>query len=275
MFIEPGITGLPINRQCKLLGLSKSTYYYNAAGESSENLLLMKVIDEIFTKYPYYGKHRITVVINRDYNLGIVVNVKRVQRLMRLMGLEAIYAKPNLSKPAKNHVIHPYLLRGVKVLYPNQVWATDITYVRMNNGFLYLVAIMDWYSRYVISWQLSNSMDVFFCLNALEKALKIEKPMIFNSDQGSQFTSNVFTGLLKEHGINISMNGKGRCHDNIFVERLWRSVKQEEVYLHDYMSVLEAEQNIGKYFEFYNEKRRHQSLGYDTPMNVYQKGIIC
>ena len=274
MLIEPGIVGLPISQQCELLGLSKSTYYYESAGESSENLLLMRIIDEIFTKHPYYGKHRITVAINKDYKPGFIVNVKRVQRLMRLMGLEAIYAKPNLSKAAKNHIIYPYLLRGVKVLHPDHVWATDITYIRMNNGFLYLVVIMDWYSRYVISWQLSNSMDVVFCTNALEQALERGKPIIFNSDQGSQFTSNVFTGLLKEYGINISMNGKGRCHDNIFVERLWRTVKQEEVYLHDYMTVLEAEQNIAKYFEFYNKERRHQSLGYETPMDVYKKGII-
>lgn len=275
MLIEPGLSEIAIARQCDLLNLSRSTYYSEPAGESFENLLLMKVIDELFTYYPFYGKRRITETINRDYRLDFVVNVKRIQRLMKLMGLEAICAKPNLSKPNKNHLIYPYLLRGLKVVHSDQVWATDITYIRMNSGFLYLVAIMDWYSRYVIAWQLSNSMDVFFCTQALEYALQTGKPRIFNSDQGSQFTSNAFTGILKEYDVNISMNGKGRCHDNIFVERLWRSVKQEEVYIHDYTTVIEAEQRLGNYFEFYNKKRRHQSLGYETPYTVYQKGLAC
>ena len=273
MLIEPGIVELPIRRQCDLLDLSKSTYYYEPTGESSQNLLLMRIIDEIYTKHPFYGKDRITETINRKYKPGFVVNVKRVRRLMRLMGLEAIYAKPNLSKPGKNHTIYPYLLRNVNVLHPDQAWATDITYVRMHNGFLYLVVIMDWYSRYVISWQLSNSMNVDFCIRALEQALETRTPTIFNSDQGSQFTSNIFIRLLKEHRVQISMTGKGRCFDNIFVERLWRSVKQEEVYLNDYMTVLEAEQRIGRYFEFYNKERFHQSLDYETPFDVYTKGL--
>ncbi len=274
MIIEPGLAQVPISRQCELVGLPTSTYYYQPATESDENLLLMRLIDEIYTDKPFYGKRRITVRLNNDYNLGFDVNKKRVCRLMALMGLEAIYPKPNLSKAAKNHIIFPYLLRGKKITHSDQVWAADITYIRMNKGFLYLIAIIDWYSRYVISWQLSNTMDVNFCLQALKEGLETNRPIIFNTDQGSQFTSHAFTGLLKEHGIDISMNGKGRCLDNVFVERLWWSLKHEEVYLTDYLSVLEAEQRIGKYFEFFNHERRHQALDYKTPFEVYMEGKI-
>ncbi len=275
MLIEPKISEFTIAQQCKLLGLPKSTLYYKPLGETSENLMVMRAIDEIYTECPFYGKRRMTVNINKNYDLGFKVNIKRVGRLMDHMCIQALYPKPNLSKPGKGHLIYPYLLRGAKIVYPNQVWATDVTYVRMNNGFLYLIVIMDWFSRHVISWELSNTMDVNFCIRALEKALATGKPIIFNSDQGSQFTSIAFTALLKKYGIDISMNGKGRCHDNIFVERLWRTVKQEEIYLNDYLTVQEAAHRIGTYFEFYNFKRYHQSLDYNTPFDVYQKGEIC
>jgi putative transposase len=200
---------------------------------------------------------------------GHRVNPKRVRRLMRLMGLEAIRPKPRLSKPASGHRIYPYLLRDLAIIRPNQVWATDITYIRLRQGFVYLVAIMDWYSRYVVAWELSNSLDTGFCLSALDWALKAARPEIFNSDQGSQFTSDAFTRRLKDHGIQISMDGRGRALDNVFVERLWRTVKYEEVYLKDYLTVSEAVSNLKAYFRFYNRERSHQALGYQTPEAVY------
>ncbi len=274
MIIEPGLSGIPIRRQCELVRLSPSTYYYQPATESDENLLLMRLMDEIYTDRPYYGRRRFTVCLNKNYDLGFDVNEKRVRRLMELMGLEPIYPKPNLSKAAKNHTIFPYLLKGQKIIHSDQVWAADITYVRMDKGFLYLVAVIDWYSRYVISWRLSNTMNVNFCLQALREGLETNQPIIFNTDQGAQFTSHAFTGLLKENNIDISMNGKGRCIDNIFVERLWWSLKHEEVYLTDYLSVLEAERRIRKYFEFFNYERYHQALDYKTPFEVYMEGKI-
>ena len=227
----------------------------------------MHTIDAIFTESPFFGYRRITATLRR---MGHTVNVKRVIRLMHRMGLEAIYPKRNTSLTSKEHKKYPYLLRDLEVTRPGQVWATDITYIRMRRGFLYLTAIMDWHSRYVLSWRLSNTLDVGFCMDALEEALRMHKaPEIFNSDQGCQFTSAAFTGQLVDAGIKISMDGKGRCYDNIFVERLWRSVKYEEVFLKDYQTGHEAQTSIAGYFSFYNERRPHQAHEYKTPQEVY------
>lgn len=250
-----------------MLGLSRSSVYYRKRSVSQEDLELMKLIDEIFTGKPFYGSRRICDELK---DKGYMVNRKRIQRLMRLMGLEVLYPKPNTSKPNIQHKKYPYLLRGVTVNHPNQVWATDITYVPMRKGFLYLVAIMDWYSRYIISWKLSNSLDTSFCLDALELALKTGKPEIFNSDQGSQFTSIDFTQALEKHGVQISMDGKGRCLDNIFVERFWRSLKYEEIYLKAYDNGIEARLSIGQWIDFYNHQRRHQSLHKKTPAELFK-----
>jgi len=226
----------------------------------------MHLIDEQYTKTPFYGIRRITEALRR---LGYIVNHKRIARLMRIMGLEAIYPKPRLSKACKENKIYPYLLRGLSIVHPNQVWSTDITYIRLIHGFAYLVAIMDWFSRYVLSWAVSNTLDVYFCIEAVEKALKINRPVIFNSDQGSQFTSDSFTGRLLENGIQISMDGRGRVYDNIFVERLWRTVKYEDVYLKDYSDMRDVKAGLSSYFEFYNNERIHQALGYRTPREIY------
>jgi putative transposase len=252
---------LSIARQCELVGLPRSTRYYEPVGETAENLALMRQIDEVYLKWPFYGSRKIAE------ELG--VNRKRVQRLMRQMGLQAIYPKRRTTWPGQGHKIYPYLLRDVEVTRPNQVWATDITYVPMRHGFLYLVAIMDWYSRYVLSWRLSNTLDGAFCLEALEEALGRTRPQIFNSDQGCQFTTAAFTGRLEASGVAISMDGRGRAIDNVFVERLWRSVKHEEVYLKDYGSAWEAEDSLAAYFRFYCHRRIHQALGYRTPAEVY------
>jgi putative transposase len=254
---------LSIARQCELVGLARSTRYYEPAGESVENLELMREIDEWYLKKPFYGSRRIAKALG--------VNRKRVQRLMRLMGIEAIYPKPKTSVAASGHRVYPYLLRNVEIVQPDQVWSTDITYVPVRHGFLYLVAVMDWYSRFVLSWRLSNTMDSRFCLEALEIALSGGRPEIFNSDQGSQFTSNVFTGRLEESGVAISMDGRGRALDNVFIERLWRSVKYEEVYLKDYATAREAEESLAAYFHFYCHERVHQALGYRTPAEVYSE----
>jgi len=235
-------------------------------GESQQNLLFMRLIDEQYTKTPFYGVPRMTAWLRLQ---GYLINPKRVARLMRKMGLAAIYPKPKTSRKGPAEKKYPYLLRGRLIDRPNQVWATDITYIRLTSGFVYLVAIIDWFSRYVLSWELSNSLDVFFCLSALERALRRAKPEIFNSDQGSQFTSEVFTHRLKAAEIAISWDGQGRVFDNIFVERLWRSVKYEEVYLNDYDSVPSAWQGLSRYFNFYNCERLHQSLDYQTPQSVY------
>lgn len=230
--------------------------------------MLMRLLDEKYTKRPYFGVQRMTEWLRRDK--GHAVNCKRVRRLMRLMRLEAIYPKPNLSRKHPEHRVFPYLLRGLPITHRNQVWSTDITYIRMNSGFLYLVAIMDWYSRYVLSWELSNTLDNTFCINTLEKALDTHgQPEIFNSDQGCQFTSKDFTGILLDRSIRVSMDGKGRALDNIYIERLWRSVKYEEVYLSDYKCGRETHKGLNRYLHFYNEGRRHQSLGYRTPQEVY------
>lgn len=253
-------------RQCELLGLARGSLYYEAVGERPENLRLMRKLDEQYTRAPFYGIERMTAWLRRE---GYGVNHKRVRRLLRKMGLEALYPKPRLSLGGKGDRSYPYLLRGVVLERPNQVWSTDITYIRMSGGFLYLVAIMDWYSRYVLSWELSNTLEVHFCLEALERALGVAKPEIFNSDQGVQFTSQDFTGRLEGAGIRISRDGRGRVFDNIFVERLWRTVKQEEVYLKDYEGAPDASAGLGKYFQFYNGERLHQALAYRTPREVY------
>jgi len=235
--------------------------YYEPVGDSDEDLELMRRIDELYTEAPYYGSRKIAFELK--------LNRKRVQRLMRQMGLEAIYPKPRLSNPAPGHRIYPYLLRGVKIDRPDQVWSTDITYIRLHGGFIYLVAVIDWYSRYVLSWEVSVTLDTSFCVSALDWALQDRTPEIFNSDQGAQFTSEEFTGRLKDRGIKISMDGRGRALDNVFVERLWRSVKHEEVYLKDYSGVADAIENLARYFHRYNHLRPHQSLGYETPAAVY------
>lgn len=226
----------------------------------------MRRIDEQYTRTPFYGIPRMTEWLRAH---GEAVNHKRVERLMGLMSIQAIYPKPHLSKSAPHHRVYPYLLRGVEIARVNQVWSTDITYIRLRQGFLYLVAILDWFSRYVVSWQLSNSLETSFCLSALNEALEQAQPEVFNSDQGSQFTSREFTGRLEAAGISISMDGRGRVFDNIFVERLWRSVKYEEVFLKDYRAVRDAELGLARYFDFYNRERLHQSLQYQTPASVY------
>ena len=267
--IERDHTRLPVVEQCELLGVSRSGLYYRPVGPDPYALELMRLLDEQYTRTPFYGVRRMTAWLCEQ---GHGVNPKRVRRLLREMGLWAIYPQPRLSMAGAGHRIYPYLLRGVEVTRPNQVWATDITYVRMRRGFVYLVAILDWYSRYVLAWKVSLTLELEFCREALEEALQEECPEVFNSDQGVQFTSQAFTGRLKEAGIRISMDGRGRCMDNVFVERLWRSVKYEEVYLKDYETVPEAVQGLGAYFTFYNRERLHQSLGYRTPERVYREG---
>jgi len=258
--------GIPVCRQCKLLGLSRTAYYYEPVGVDEFALILMRLIDEQYTRTPFYGVRRMTAWLKRQ---GHDVNRKRVRRLMGLMGLEAVYPKPNLSRALREHKKYPYLLRDMVIERPDQVWSTDITYIRLSQGFIYLVAIIDWYSRYVLSWKVSITLEKEFCMEALEKALMSSKPEIFNTDQGVQFTSLEFTGLLDRTGILISMDGRGRALDNIFVERLWRSVKYEEVYLNDYQTVKEAKERLTQYFHFYNTERLHQSLGYKTPGEIY------
>lgn len=257
---------IPIYRQCEILGLPRSSFYYKPVGVSEYNLHLMGMIDEKYTQHPFYGILRMTAWLRDE---GYQVNHKRIQRLMQLMGLKAIYPKPRLSTSENVSEKYPYLLRGLVIQRPNQVWGTDITYIKLRQGFIYLVAIMDWFSRYVLSWEVSNTLDNSFCISALERALSKNTPDVFNSDQGVQFTSENFTGRLKEAGIRISWDGRGRVWDNIFIERLWRSVKYEEVYLKDYANVPEAIQGLGDYFKFYNNQRHHQSLGYRTPEQVF------
>ena len=261
---------LSVRRQCELLALNRSTLHYQGVGETEENLRLMRLIDEQYMRRPIFGSRRIQDWLELQ---GHDVNRKRVQRLMRTMGLVAIYPKPRLSSAAKDHKVYPYLLRNVAVIRPNQVWSTDITYIRMARGFMYLVAIMDWYSRYVISWRLSNSLEVSFCIEALEEALAWQQPEIFNSDQGVQFTSQVFTSRLEERAVAISMDGRGRVFDNIFIERLWRTVKYEDIYLHDYDTVPELRRGLTDYFLFYCYERRHQSLARSTPWDVYKETL--
>jgi putative transposase len=258
---------LSVRRQCEILALNRSSLYYESVGPDPEELDLMRRIDELHLECPFYGSRRISRELRTK---GLVVNRKRVQRLMRIMGLEAVAPKPDTSKPAPEHPVYPYLLRNLSVNRPNQVWAADITYIPLARGFAYLVAIMDWYSRRVLAWRLSNSLDTAFCVEALEDALaRFGQPEIFNTDQGSQFTAEAFTQVLLARGIKISMDGKGRCLDNVFVERLWRSLKYEEVYLNEYDDLVDGRVGIGRYFLFYNDRRPHQSLGYQTPASFY------
>jgi len=257
---------LSLIRQCELLGLSRAALYYRAVRTGAYELELMALIDRQYLQTPFYGSRRMAAWLQAQ---GHAVNRKRVQRLMLRMGLAAIYQRPRTSKPAPEHRIYPYLLRGLKIERVGQVWAADITYIPMARGFLYLVAVMDWVSRYVLAWRLSNLLDASFCIEALEDALSQGRPEIFNTDQGGQFTDDDFTGVLRAHRVAISMDGRGRFADNIFVERLWRSLKYEEVYLKAYESVAEARHGIAVYFEFYNHQRLHQSLGYRTPRQVF------
>ena len=244
------------------MGLDRSSWYYEPAGKSAFNLSVMRLIDEQYTRTPFYGWPRMTAYLQRQ---ELPVNHKRVQRLMRLMGLAAIYPKPKTSQGTAQAKIYPYLLRGLAITHPNQVWSSDVTYVRMAHGFMYLVAIINWFSRYVLTWQLSNTLDARFCLETLQRALQQNQPEIFNTDQGVQFTAHEFTNTLETMGIRVSMDGRGRALDNIFVERLWRSVKYEDIYLKDYLTVPELDAGLGHYFQFYNQERPHQSLAYRTP----------
>jgi putative transposase len=264
--IEPDYPQISVARQGELLELPRSTYYYQAQGESPEHLHLMRLLDEKYTDTPYYGMRRMPAWLQSQ---GYPVNRKRIARLMRRMGLETVYPKPRTTQAHPGHRIYPYLLRDVAITQVNQVWSTDITYVRLHSGFIYLVAVMDWFRRYVLSWAVSITMEVGFCLEALEQALEMAHPDIFNTDQGPQFTSVDFTGRLESAGIRISMDGRGRALDNVFVERLWRTLKQEEVYLKEYRTPREATQELGRFFVRYNEHRQHQSLDYRTPAAVY------
>ena len=264
---------LPVKRQCQLASVSRATVYSNRKPRMRDEmeLLLCRLIDEEYTRHPFYGSRKMVRYLRI---IGHVVNRKRVQRLMQTMGLAGMAPRPNTSKAHPEHKVYPYLLRGVPIVRANQVWSTDITYVRLAHGFAYLVAVIDWYSRKVLSWRISNSMEAVFCVDCLEDALRAHgTPEIFNSDQGSQFTSDAFTGVLKREGITISMDGRGRAFDNIFVERLWRSVKHEDIYLRGYGNMVELMIGLTAYMLFYNEERPHQSLGYSTPNEVYRTGI--
>ena len=258
--------GVSIRQQCEMMGVNRSSYYYEPAPEDEYNLLLMELIDEQYTKTPFYGSPKLTAWLKRS---GHQINIKRVKRLMNKLGIAAIYPTKNLSQPKEGHRLYPYLLTGVKIERPNQVWSADITYIRLLRGFLYLVAVIDWFSRYVLAWRLSNTLDASFCVEALKAALENNCPDIFNTDQGGQFTGNDFTSVLIGKEIMISMDGKGRAFDNIFVERLWRTVKYENVYLNNYETAAATHAGLGEYFSFYNHERLHQSLAYQTPFEVY------
>lgn len=259
---------LSITTQAHLLGVSRASLYYTPTLISNADISAMNAIDEIYTQYPFYGSRRIKVALERDY--AMCIGRDHIRRLMCDLGLEAIYPKKKTSIPNKTHLVYPYLLKGLHIYKPNHVWGTDISYIRLNVGFAYLVAIIDWYSRYVLSWQLSNSMDGIFCQETLQEALtNYTTPQIHNSDQGSQFTAKEYTDILRQNNIQISIDGKGRCLDNIFTERLWRTVKYEDVYIKGYENISEAYDGLGTYFNFYNTKRPHQSLNYKTPAEIY------
>lgn len=267
--IDHKLSDLSVRRQCELLKVSRSGLYYEPEPTSPDELALMRRMDELHLQYPFYGSRKLGDALRKE---GHEANRKRVQRLMRLMGIESIAPKPKTSEPHPEHVRYPYLLRGLAISRVNQVWATDITYIPMKAGFVYLVAIIDWYSRRVLSWRLSNTLDSRFCVDALEDAIgRFGQPELFNSDQGAQFTAEDFTKPLRDRGIAISMDGKGRCLDNVFVERLWRSLKYEEVYLHAYDDVAAARAGIARYLAFYNDERAHQALGYQTPAGFYAR----
>jgi len=266
--IEPDHRALSVKRQCELLGLPRASYYHRPRPEREENLRLMRLIDETYLAYPFFGSRQMTRWLRRQKER---VNRKRVQRLMRQMGLEAIYRKPNLSRPQAGDRTYPYLLRDVAVTRPNQVWATDITYIPVRGGYAYLCAVVDWHTRYVLAWELSNTLDASFCVRAVERAIAAHgTPEIFNTDQGCQFTSAEFTQPLLARGVKLSMDGKGRALDNVFVERLWRTVKYEEVYLKSYVSLVDAHAQLDRFFHFYNERRPHSSLDDATPAEVYK-----
>jgi putative transposase len=265
--IEPDHRALSVSRQCELLGLSRASYYHRPQPKRTEDLRLMRLIDETYLAFPFFGSRQMARWLRRQ---GECINRKRVQRLMRVMGLEAIYQKPNLSRAQAGHRIYPYLLRKLAVTRPNQVWATDITYEPVHGGYAYLCAVIDWHTRYVLAWELSNTLDASFCARAVQRAIAAHgTPEILNSDQGCQFTSEEFTAPLLARGIKLSMDGKGRCLDNVFVERLWRTVKYEEVYLKSYVSLVDAHAQIDRFFSFYNERRPHSSLNDATPSEVY------
>lgn len=272
MLIEPRHPDLSIVRQCALIDLNRSSYYNTPCGiESEQNLKYMRLIDEQYLRTPFYGSRQMTRSLVHQ---GHPVNRKRVQRLMRTMGIQGTVPGPHTSRPHPAHKIYPYLLRGMKLSHANLVWSTDITYIPMSAGFMYLVAIIDWYSRYVIAWELSNTLDHLFCVSTLEEALEHAHPVIFNTDQGSQFTSTEFTNCLLDRQILISMDGRGRALDNVFIERLWRSVKYENIYLNDYQSALELYQGLRQYFLFYNQERPHSALGGRTPAQVHQASAL-
>ena len=265
--VEPANPDLSIGKQCQLLSISRSSFYYRPKGETAMNLMLMRQIDEQFLETPFFGVRQMTWHLRNE---GHLVNEKRIRRLMRLMGLMPIYQKPNTSKAAKGHRTYPYLLKGLRVTRPNQVWAADITYVPMRRGFLYLVAIMDWHTRKVLAWRISNTLEADFCVEALNEAIRrFGPPEIMNTDQGSQFTSFAWMDRLRRSGVRVSMDGKGRFLDNIFVERLWRSLKYECVYLHAWETGSEAKTGVGKWIEFYNRERPHSALGGKPPAVVY------
>lgn len=265
--VRRDVPGLSLSRQCDILSISRSSFYYTPRGESAENLALMRRIDELFLKYPFYGSRQMVRQLRRE---GIFVGRHRVRRLMRLMGLEAIYQAPRTSKPHSEHRVYPYRLKGLAIERPDHVWCADITYIPVRRGFLYLVAIMDWATRHVLAWRLSNTMDAGFCIEALDDALsRYGKPEIFNTDQGCQFTSFDFTGRLKDAEVTISMDGRGRCMDNIFIERLWRSLKYEAVHLHELSDGFHAERVITDWIDFYNTERPHSALGGGTPAEAH------
>jgi len=264
--VEPEHKQISIRRQCALLGLNRASYYYQAASESPLNLELMKKIDEQYMLMPYYGWPRMTAHLRRQ---GYGINHKRVQRLMQIMGLQGIHPRSKGKNERHNHKIYPYLLKGVDIVRPNQVWSTDITYIPIQNGFMYLVAVIDWYSRYILAWDLSNTLDGYFCQMALREALTHGRPHIFNTDQGVQFTAEAFTSILEQAHIQISMDGRGRTLDNIFIERFWRSLKYDDIYINDYATVPDLWAGLNHYFTLYNHERLHQSLGYRTPAEVY------
>lgn len=262
---------ITVRRQCELLGISRSIVYYKSSAGNSNDASLMRFIDREHILHPFYGYRKITRFLR---TLDYMVNAKKVRRLMGLMNIRAIYRAPRTTVADKSHKKYPYLLKELNINRPNKVWAMDITYIPMRKGFMYLTAVIDWYSRYVLSWKLSNTLDTEFCLRAVEEAMsRYGRPAIFNTDQGCQFTSQAFTGLLEANGIRISMDGKGRALDNVYVERLWRSVKYEEVYLNEYRDGHEAHKQLSRYFDFFNNERLHQSLGYQTPLSVYTKVI--
>ena len=270
--VERDHSDITISRQATILGISRASLYYQPVPISDEDINLMNLIDKIYTKCPFYGSRQIKKVLKREHK--IIVSRPHVSRLMKNMGLEAIYPKPNLSKPNIQNQTYPYLLRNLTIDHPDQVWGTDITYVKLNQGFCYLVAIMDWFSRYVIAWELSNSLDIEFVTRNLKNALAINIPEIENSDQGSHFTSPQYTSILEENRVKISMDGKGRCMDNIFTERLWRSVKYENIYIKSYNDIQEARIGLTEYFEIYNNERPHSGLNDLTPSEVYFNKFI-